>query len=297
MSECLYRSDRAEAWHGNALLVSDVDAVLGKRKADALIFDGPFSARTHEGHKNGKMTADRAAAFGKETTGRSRTRERAYAARKGASGESGRRDIEYEHWTPAHVRLFCDIWIPRTNGWVVSITDDVLAPAWRTSYLRHGLYPFAPLPLVETGSRCRMTGDGPSAWSCWLVVARPAKRAWARWRTLPGYYVQAGERDINSKLGSDRIVGAKPVESMIAIVEDYSADGATVVDPTFGGCTTGLSALRCGRRFIGMELDAERAKLGAERLEAEENLSDRRSVLAGQMGLFASNATVREVGT
>lgn len=291
MSAILYRSDRAEAWQGDALSEVDVDAFMAGRKADALIFDGPFSERTHEGHKSGTLTADRAGGFARsKKSGKGcmmRTRERAYAQRVALGLSNGRRELSYEHWTPAEVRRFCDIWIPRLSGWVVSITDDALAPAWRTSYLRHGLYPFAPLPLIETGSRCRMTGDGPSNWTCWLVVARPRSRAWASWGTLDGYYVQPGEREQNSALGTDRIVGAKPVESMIAIVEDYSREDALVVDPTFGGCTTGLACLRSRRRFAGIELDAGRAKLGAERLAAEEQHSDRRTLATGQQALFA----------
>lgn len=292
----LYSSVRAEAWRGNSLHEGSVDFVMRDRKADLLCFDGPFSARTHNGHRDGKLTADRAGQFalrGGSKNRKSRAnskRELAYAQRVSEGLSNGRRDITYHHWTPKEVRLFCDIWIPRTLGWIVSITDDVLAPAWRTSFVRHGLYPFAPLPLIETGSRCRMSGDGPSNWTCWIVVARPRTRSWASWRTLPGYYVQPGERDQNTTLGSDRIVGAKPIESMIEIVKDYSNEDFLVVDPTYGGCTTGLACIRTGRRFIGMEIDPDTAKLGAERLEAEERLSDRRSMIAGQMALFGEVA-------
>ncbi len=264
---CLLQTDLAELHVADCLNEADVDAAMGKRKADALVFDAPYSPRTHSGHEGGKLTADRAAAFAYRSSNTARIRERNYSARKAAAGESGRRDIDYGAWTSCEVRLFCDIWIPRTSGWVVTITDDVLAPAWRTSFERHGLYPFAPLPLVETGSRVRMAGDGPSGWTCWLVVARPRGEPFSSWGTLRGAYVVPGEREINAKGGTDRIVGGKPLLAMQCIVRDYSRRGDLVVDPTTGGGTTGRAAIAQGRRFIGIEKDAGRAEIAKRTIE------------------------------
>jgi hypothetical protein len=271
----------AEVWLGNCLVEADVDAVMGERKADSLIFDAPYSPRTHSGHEHGKLTADRALAFAHRSGNMARERERHYSARKAAAGESGRRDIDYSAWSPLEVRQFSDIWIPRLNGWIVTITDDVLAPAWRTSFLRHGLYPFAPLPMVETGSRVRMAGDGPSGWTCWLVVARPRGEPFSSWGTLRGAYVVPGERKMNSAEGTDRVVGGKSLLAMQCVVEDYSMRGGLVVDPTSGGGTTLRAAKALGRRCIGMEMDPGRAALSAKAV-AGVNMS--------QVALFAEGA-------
>lgn len=279
----VYSGELAEVWQGDCLDVAQATAVMGKRKADLLCFDAPYSKRTHSGHAGGKMTADRAAAFaarppGQRSDSRSNSiHERNYAARKAAAGESGRRDIDYSAWSPTDVRAFCDVWCPLTSGWFVTITDDVLATAWRTSLLRHDLCPFAPLPLIETGSRVRMSGDGPSGWTCWIVVARPRGEPWCSWGTLRGGYVVPGERVMNQINGTDRVVGGKPLLAMQCIVADYSRRGALVVDPTSGGGTTLRAAVAQGRRAIGMEKDPGRAALSAKAVA---------SVNVGQSELF-----------
>lgn len=263
--ERLYIDDLAEIWHGDSLDPATVGCIMGDRLANAVIVDAPYSPKTHSGHQNGRLTADRAAAFAAANSD-APTPESRYSARKSKSGESGRRDIIYGAWTNDNIISFCDRWLPRSMGWLVCITDDVLAPLWAQHAEEHGLYPFTPLPLVETGSRVRMTGDGPSNWTCWIVVARPRSREFASWGTLPGSYVQPAERDINSKAGSERIVGGKPLGAMMAIVRDYSRPGDLIVDPCCGAGTTGLAAKMQGRRFIGVDANREHAELSAKRL-------------------------------
>lgn len=268
MADLLYRDILSEVWLGNCLDAADVAAVMGERKADLLCLDAPYSEKTHKGHADGRLTADRAASFAAAHAD-APTPESAYAARHyaTASGASAARaDIEYAAWSPTNVASFVDLWAPMTSGWLVSITDSELAPSWGESFDAAGLYRFTPLPLVETGSRVRMTGDGPSCWTCWIVVARPKSLAFASWGTLPGAYLQPAERDINSAGGSDRISGGKPLKSMCNIVSDYSRRGQLVVDPTCGAGTTLMAAKMCGRRSIGIEMDRGRAELAARRL-------------------------------
>lgn len=289
MGELLFRHELAEVWCGDCLDRSKVEQILAGRTVDALIFDAPYSERTHSGHRDGKLTADRAAAYAARGAG-DRKRERAYNARKSEHGESGRRDIDYDAWGPDDVRKFGDAWSGRCAGWWVSITDDVLAPIWRLEMEHQGLYPFCPLPLVETGSRVRMTGDGPSNWTCWVQVARPRNEMFASWGTLSGAYIVPGERAQNSTHGTDRITGGKPMRGMIEIVEDYSRAGDLVCDPVAGAGTTLLAAIRTGRRCIGIEKDTERAQLCADRVKAELALSDRRVMATGQRALFGEIA-------
>lgn len=200
-------------------------------ECDALITDPPYSERTHSNYspRTSVLTAC------------------ARDARWAANGGE-RQTINYSAWTPRDVRAFVRSWSPRTRGWFVSLTDDVLAPVFAEALEAEGRYVFAPLPIVETGSRVRLTGDGPSSWTCWMVVARPRTPEFVRWGTLPGAYLGSGK-------GDRQHIGGKDSGIMRAIVRDYSRPGDLVCDPCAGAGTTLLAARMEGRRSIGAEMD------------------------------------------
>lgn len=240
---------------------------------DSVIVDFPYSERTHQGHDDGTAAANRVQRWAK--TGHARARDRiAYTERNG----SNRRTLNYPAWTSEDVEMFCAAWASATRGWLVSITDHVLAPAWETSLAQAGRYVFAPIPCVEPGSRIRITGDGPSNWATWAIVSRPSGGAWLdEWRSarralglacaLPGaYVVPPGLNERKSDCAEARVVGGKPLWLMEALVRDYSLPGETVADCGCGGGTTLLAALRLGRRAIGGDALLEHAQMSARRV-------------------------------
>lgn len=58
----------------------------------------------------------------------------------------------------------------------------------------------------------------------------------------------------------------KPVELMEHYIRNSSASGDVVIDPFMGSGTTGVAALNLGRRFIGIEKDAEHFANACERI-------------------------------
>lgn len=245
--------------------MSDVDLRLGRWQdvladveCDALIVDAPYSSKTHSGH-DGACAADEG-----ETWLRSNGR---------VEKKIQRRDINYSAFTDEDVRSFVRTWGMRTRGWFVTITDDVLAPVWADALAGNGRYVFAPLPLVERGSRVRLTGDGPSSWTCWIVVARPRTPDFVRWGTLPGAYVDSNERKA--------VVGGKPLGLMRSIVRDYTRPGDLICDPCAGGGTTLLAARMEGRRAVGAEMMPEHYEIARRRLAHMPQPTERQPALFG----------------
>lgn len=61
----------------------------------------------------------------------------------------------------------------------------------------------------------------------------------------------------------------KPVALLSWLIRTYSAEGATVLDPTAGVMSTAVAAARTGRRSVSIERDATYYARGVERLRAE----------------------------
>jgi site-specific DNA-methyltransferase (adenine-specific) len=223
--------------HGDCM---DILPTVGP--VDAVITDPPYSARTHKGHDS--------AAVG--------------SASQGGDG-TNRKPLGYSFWTPADVAAFVAESHRACSGWMVCMTDYTLAPAWYESLRSHGRYAFAPLPYYAPGSRCRITGDGPSCWTDWIIAARTKHQM--KWGTLPGGYLRTAD------YGSVMHMGGKPVGLMTALVNDYSRAGQLVCDPCMGGGTTGIACARTGRWFIGIEQNRESFELCVRRMEEELNRS------------------------
>lgn len=237
--------------------------------ADALIVDAPYSERTHKGHDDGTASANRVADW---------------AAGRVLGAQ--RREIDYEAWTADDVSEFVSAF-SRLTGWMLSLTDHVLAKSWEESMEAHALYTFAPIACVESGSRVRMLGDGPSNWSTQLIVSRPATKEflirwhakrWTHGLAPKGAYVGGAEKK--------PVPGGKPLWLMRSIVRDYTALGDLVCDPCAGGGTTLVAALEEGRRAIGCEPDAGRYEIAVRRIrEAKRPLPRMAVVKSEQLGL------------
>lgn len=199
-------------------VLADVEGV------DAVITDTPYSERTHAGALDA-TTLD-----------------------KGVTG--------YAHWTGDDARAFIACWSPRCTGWLCVHNDDVLGPEIITAMSGAGRYAFRALPVLQ--QQPRVTGDGPAQHGHYLHVARPRKRRFLSWGSLPGWY--------KAKRDGSIVRGGKPLALMRAIVRDYSRPGDLVCDPCAGGATTLLAAAMEGRRAIGAEMDPPTFDLAVKRL-------------------------------
>ena len=59
----------------------------------------------------------------------------------------------------------------------------------------------------------------------------------------------------------------KPVELIEWLINSYSNEGNTILDNTFGSCTTGIACINTNRNFIGIENNMDYFNISLKRLE------------------------------
>jgi len=214
---------REERIGNQRLLLGDCLAVMPTLgRFDAVVTDPPFSERTHKGHDAGALEG-----------------------RDGAK----RATLGYGALTKDAAADLAERFAGLCSGWTVWMTDHTLAPVIAKALEGAGRYVFAPLPFHQPGRSVRLSGDGPSSWTDWIIVSRTA--AQMRWGTLRGGYI-AGEGWADKQR-----MGGKPLPLMMQVIDDYTRFGQTVLDPFLGGGTTAVACEKMGRRCTGIEIDPE----------------------------------------
>lgn len=215
----------------------DILPTLGK--VAHIITDPPYSARTHAGHD----------------------------AVAGSVRDSVERDaLGYAALSPANAEALAFDFSEVCGGWIVWMTDHTLAPTIENGLRANGRYVFAPLPYFHPGRSVRLTGDGPSSWTDWIIVARTKELN--KWGTLRGGYVAGPGWDDKERMGG------KPTRLMQLIVSDYSRPGELVCDPFMGAGTTGVACAKEGRDFIGIEIDPDAFDIACHRIEQAQRQGD-----------------------
>ena len=59
----------------------------------------------------------------------------------------------------------------------------------------------------------------------------------------------------------------KPVALLEYLIKTYTQENETVLDFTFGSCSTGVAALNTNRRFIGVEMEEKYFDIGVKRMQ------------------------------
>lgn len=199
---------------------------------NAVITDPPYSGRLHTHFEHGVSVPNRDG-----------------AAREG---------LGYASLSLEDVCALAQAFNAISLGWVVWMTDSDLAKAVRDEMESLGRTSFPPLPFFHPGRSVRLSGDGPSSWTDWIVVART--KAQSKWGTLPGGYVAGPGWNDKERMGG------KPTLLMDNLVRDYSRPGDIVLDTHMGSGTTGVSCVKAGRSFIGCEIEEAAFEVACERI-------------------------------
>ncbi len=93
---------------------------------------------------------------------------------------------------------------------------------------------------------------------CWSKQKHHRKIIRQRWFGLCGTESQ----DVKKRVHPTQ----KPIQVMKWLIENYTHEGDTILDPFMGSGTTGVACVQTGRNFIGIEIDAGYFKIAEKRI-------------------------------
>lgn len=195
----------------------------------------------------------------------------------------------------ADTRAACAVEFGRlVKRWVLVFSDAESVGDWRTALVAEGLKHVRVGAWVKVNGQPQLSGDRPAVGFEAVEIAHgPTKCAW-NGGGHPAVWHHAVATDRNGT-GERVHTTQKPLDLMLALVEQFTSPGDLVLDPFCGSGTTGVACLRLGRRFLGFELDAAYAKVAADRLDAESRGLSLPAARAGQISLLEALEQVKRV--
>ena len=129
----------------------------------------------------------------------------------------------------------------------------------------------------------QITGDRPgTAVEAIAIMHRKGRKRWNGGG-------KAGIWRHSVEHGNKQHPAQKPESLMVELVSLFTDPDDLILDPFAGSGTTGVAALRLGRRFVGIERDPKYAAVARERLAAESQGLTLRQARAGQTVLFGGD--------
>jgi site-specific DNA-methyltransferase (adenine-specific) len=166
--------------------------------------------------------------------------------------------------------------------WSLVFSDLEGIELWRTMGLAAELDYVRTCIWDKVDSAPQFTGDRPAAAAEAVILLHPKGRK--RWHG--GGRRNVFRHEVNAERGGKPHPSTKPSALMVELVELFTDAGEVILDPYCGSGSTGVAALRRGRRFIGIEKDPKWVPVARDRLLAEETGSTFGALRAGQEALF-----------
>jgi len=157
------------------------------------------------------------------------------------------------------------------SGWGLFFCTPEGVALWRDEIERHQIKYKTPCIWVKPDAMPKFNGQGPalayeSIVTCWLGQGP------ARWNS-------GGKRGVYTYLvNNQERHGTHPTEKprrlMTELVSDFTKPGDIVLDPFMGSGTTGVAAVKDGRRFIGIEMNPAYFDIACRRIEDAQRQGD-----------------------
>ncbi len=233
----------AELWHGDCREVLPLLASV-----QAVISDPPYAEEAH-------------------------TLQRRMLSNGEANGGRRRevvRPVDFASLTPDLMADFCAETARLCAGWVLAFCQSEQVAEWREAMEKAGIKWRRAQIWVKTDGTPQFTGDRPgvgyeSIATGWCGSGRSAWNGGGR----HGVYIQPkSDPGVGHGGPSNLHPTQKPQRLMADLLNLFTAEGDTVLDPFMGSGTTGVCCHKTGRRFIGIERDRRYFDIACQRIAA-----------------------------
>lgn len=159
-----------------------------------------------------------------------------------------------------------------SRRWIAVFCQAEAVGAWRSSLERGGAVYKRACVWVKPDGMPQLTGDRPGMGYESIVLAHaPGKSRWSGGGQHGVWTVNKIGPDDANRTGHPT---QKPVAIMEKLVSLFTDRGETILDPFAGSGTTGVAAIRNGRRFIGWERDPKYHAIAERRLRGTHEQMD-----------------------
>ncbi|HUO65116.1 MAG TPA: site-specific DNA-methyltransferase [Terriglobales bacterium] len=141
--------------------------------------------------------------------------------------------------------------------WVVVFCQAEAIGQWRSCLEDAGLVWKRAAIWLKPDAMPQLTGDRPGTGYESIAVAHQAGRTKWNGGGKHGVWAFSTNKGAGCWEHEARHPTQKPEALMEALVADFADPGDLILDPFAGNGTTGVAAIRLGRRFIGWERDAK----------------------------------------
>ena len=220
-------------------------ASLADGSVDHMICDPPYGERTHTNHRVGSTSA-----YGRYTSSPSRSK-----------------DIGFDPITNSQMASVAVAAARLVRRWIVTFCEIEQAADWRRHFEAGGLDYIRTGAWVKPGATPQFSGDRPAAGFEAIVIAhRKGRKRWNGGGRHGVWTVPIVKNHVEDRIHTTQ----KPLALMEELVADFTDPGDLILDPFAGSGTTGLAAIRLGRRFVGWELSEEYHAIASRRLNGDE---------------------------
>lgn len=150
------------------------------------------------------------------------------------------------------------------SRWIVVFCQAEAVAAWRESLEAGGAKWKRACVWIKPNGQPQLTGDRPGMGYESIACAHAPGRS--RWNAGGKHGVYTFPMDANFSRFAREHPTQKPTPLFESLVRDFTDPGETILDPFAGSGTTGVAALKLGRRFIGCELSPKYHAVALKRL-------------------------------